>query len=148
VFPARCVEVTCQSWPEFPQICCGPGWAPLFHSLLYRSNPSEVLKVPNASEEHHAQLLAPVGLAAGLVLLGLVLGEVGSGRGEVGLALGDVGLELGDVGSELGEVGSALGDVGRDDGELGLCFGFGLCQCRCLCFGAGCPDLCFRAAST
>jgi hypothetical protein len=53
--------------------------------------------VPNGSEEHHAQLLAPVGLEDGLVLLGPVLGEVGLGLGEVGLGLGEVGLGLGDV---------------------------------------------------
>lgn len=97
MFPARCVEVTCQSRPEFPQICCGPGLPELFHSLLERSNPSEVFRVPNGSEEHHAQLLAPVGLEDGLVLLGPVLGEVGLGLGEVGLGLGKVGLGLGDV---------------------------------------------------
>jgi hypothetical protein len=95
--------------------------------------------VPNGSEEHHAQLLAPVGLEDGLVL-------VGPGPGEVGLGLGEVGLGLGDVPSGLGEVGLELAEAGRGVGELGLCFGLGLCRCQCL--GAGCLDLCFRAAST
>jgi hypothetical protein len=62
-----------------------------------------VLNVPNASDEHHAQLLGPVGLADALVLLGVALGEVG--------------VEVGEVGVELGEVG-LLGEVGRGDGEL------------------------------
>ncbi len=82
--------------------------------------------MPNGSEEHHAQLVAPVGVEDGLVLLGLGLGDVGFGLGEVGL--------------ELGEVGRADGD------ELGLCLGFGLCLC--LCLGAGCRDLCVRDASS
>ena len=95
--------------------------------------------MPSGSEEHHDQLLAPVGLEDGLVL-------VGPGPGEVGLGLGEVGLGLGDVRSGLGEVGLELGEAGRGVGELGLCFGLGLCRCQCL--GAGCLDLCLRAAST
>jgi len=74
-----------------------------------------VLNVPNASEEHHAQLLVPVGPADGLVLLGLALGEVGVAVGVVGL-LGEVGVEVGEVGA-LGEVG-VLGEVGCGDGGL------------------------------
>jgi hypothetical protein len=51
-----------------------------------------VLNVPNASDEHHAQLLGPVGLADALVLLGVALGEVGVEVGEVGVEPGEVGL--------------------------------------------------------
>ena len=102
--------------------------------------------MPNGSEEHHAQLLAPVGLEEGLVLVGPGPGEVGLGLGEVGLGLGDVRSGLGEVGLELAEAGLELAEAGRGVGELGLCFGLGLCRCQCL--GAGCLDLCFRAAST
>ncbi|MGH3163045.1 MAG: hypothetical protein ACRDOC_14270 [Streptosporangiaceae bacterium] len=70
--------------------------------------------MPNASEEHQAQLWEPVGLADGLVVLG----------------------------GGLDEVGTALGEVGRGDGEpwprVGLGFGLFLCggRCRGLCFTA------------
>ena len=106
----------------------------------------EVFRVPNGSEEHHAQLVAPVGVEDGL--LGPGPGEVGLGLDEVGLGLAEVELGLGEVDVGLGEVGSELGEVGRGDAGLGLCLGFGLCPCLCLCFGAGCLDLCFRDASS
>jgi hypothetical protein len=70
--------------------------------------------VPNASEEHQAQLWEPVGLADGLMALG---------RG-------------------VDEVATALGEVGRGDSEAWLRagLGFGLClcggRCRGLCFTA------------
>ena len=57
------VEVTCQSAPEFPQMVCGPAAAE-FHSLLYRSYPSEVFLVPSGALLHHAQVAAPGGGAA------------------------------------------------------------------------------------
>ena len=57
------VEVTCQSEPEFPQMVCGPAAAE-FHSLLYRSYPSEVFSVPSGALLHHAQ---PAGFGGGAV---------------------------------------------------------------------------------
>jgi hypothetical protein len=81
VFPARCVDVTCQRDAEFPQIVCGPGFPEVFHSLLYRSNrPSGVFRIPSAADEHHAH-------DAGLVLpavgdgLGRTEADVGPGLG-------------------------------------------------------------------
>ena len=38
--------------------------------------------MPNASEEHQAQLWEPVGLADGLMVLGRGLDEVGTARGD------------------------------------------------------------------
>ena len=89
------VEVTCQSAPEFPQMVCGPASAE-FHSLLYRSYPSEVFLVPSGALLHHAQLPG-----------------LGGGAADDELALGD------GRGARLGE------DCGAEDEVLGLGNGLG-----------------------
>jgi hypothetical protein len=103
VFPARCVDVTCQSDAESPQMVCGPGFPDVFHSLLYKSNrPSGVSCVARPPDEHHANDAGP---------------ELEPPAGGGG-ALGDMDVGTGD-GFEVGPVddgcGAGLGDAAGPD---------------------------------
>lgn len=71
---------------------CGPA-AAVFHSLLYRRNPSEVLSVPNGALLHHAKLVLGDGAADDELTPGAGVAVAVTGAG-VGVVITGVGAEV------------------------------------------------------